>query len=62
MRRINLGSFQWRVEVMSRESLTDWPEESKLSETLSKKNLVKDSVWMRSMDISILVPQILVLE
>merc|ERR1719334_2085175 len=37
MRRINLGSCQWRVEVMSRESLTDWPEESKLSETLSKK-------------------------
>merc|ERR1711962_534474 len=62
MRRTNLGSFQWRVEVMSREYLTDWPEESKLLETLSKKNLVKDSVWMRSMDISIHVQQILVLE
>merc|ERR1711872_292869 len=62
MGRINLGLFQWKVEVMSRESLIDWPEELRQLEILSKKNQEKIFVLMRSMVMSTLVLQILVLE
>merc|ERR1719244_27161 len=62
MKKTSLGSFQWKVEVMSRECLIDWPEELRQLEILSKKNQEKIFVLMKSMDMSILVLQILVLE
>merc|ERR1712227_55158 len=62
MKRINSESSPCRREVMSRVSLRDLQEESRLLVTLSRRNLERTSVLMPSMVTSTLAQQILVLE
>merc|ERR1719384_1626752 len=62
MKRISLESSLCRREVMSRESLRDLLEESRLLETQSRRNLERTSALMPSMDIFILAQPILELE
>merc|ERR1712029_54891 len=62
MKRINSESSPCRREVMSRVSLRDLQEESRLLGTLSRRNLERTSALMPSMVTSTLAQPILVLE
>merc|ERR1712098_1043073 len=62
MKRINSESSPCRREVMSRVSLRDLQEESRLLVTLSRRNLERTSALMPSMVTSTLAQPILVLE
>merc|ERR1719211_926319 len=58
MKRISSESSPCRRVEMSRVSLRDLQEVSRLSETLSRRNLVRTSAWMPSMVTSTLAPGI----